>query len=197
MEIIRGIEQRSPEWFNLRKLKMTASEAQAISACGKGLETYITELCCNYFSNAEEERYTNKDMQRGIELEAEAKNLYELETGNKIEQVAFVIYNEFVGCSPDGLVGNDGLVEIKCHNNIKHFKMLLGEPIESGYIWQMQMQMLICERLWCDYVAYNPNFKDLFIIKRIERDIEMQQKLLRGFERGKELIKLITNRIGG
>lgn len=82
-----NFEQGTPEWFAIRKNKMTASNAQAIGNNGKGLETYITELMAESYSNAEKEQFTSKDTERGNELEPLARDMYELMTGTTVEQV--------------------------------------------------------------------------------------------------------------
>jgi len=190
MKIV-DVEQRSQEWFELRSKKMTASHAQAISANGKGLITYIREMMCEFYSFGETESYTNKFMEHGIENEEIACMVYEFEFGNKVNKVGFVIYNDYVGCSPDGMINDDGLVEIKCPSDKVYFNLLLDNKIDPKYLWQMQMQMLVCNRKWCDYVVYNPNFKQQIYIERVERDELMIDKLLKGLESGEKLIKEI------
>jgi hypothetical protein len=123
--IIHNVEQGTPEWFAIRKMKMTASEAQAIAANGKGLETYIRNLMKDSYSSAEKEHFTSKDTERGNELEPLAREIYELTTGRTVQQVGFIEYDEFVGFSPDGLVDEDGGTEIKCLNDEKHFSLMI------------------------------------------------------------------------
>jgi len=190
---ISTIIQGSPEWYIERALSLTASHGQEISANGKGLETYVKKKMAEYYSTAERTNYESVDMQRGNELEYQARAIYELEKGVSVKEVGFVRMNEYVLASPDGLVEENGLVEIKCHNDVKHFSLILeGEKlIEKKYIWQMQMQMLVTGRKWCDYCAFNPNFKDTLLVFRIEADEEMHEKLLLGIEAGIELIKTI------
>jgi putative phage-type endonuclease len=186
---VYNFEQRSPEWFEIRKLKMTASHAQAIGNCGKGLDSYIQELCQEYYSSAEKEGFSNKHTERGNDLEDSAGFLYECETGNKTGKVGFVVWNDFVGCSPDLLVNDDGLAEIKCPDDKAYFDLLLTNEIDTKYIWQMQMQMLICGRFWCDFVAYNPHYKKELIIIRVLRDEKKQTDLLKGFAIGEQKIR--------
>lgn len=188
---IHNLEQCSPEWFEIRKLKMTASNATPIGANGAGLKTYILDLVAEHLSSAEPERYTNEHIERGNALEADARMVYELETGRKVEQVGFITSGDYVGCSPDGLVGDDGLVEIKCKSDKNHLKQLLeGEKgIESAYKNQMQMQMFVTGRKWCDFVCYNPNFEKCIYIHRIEVDEKYQAKLVEGLKTGEKMIK--------
>ena len=196
-----NVEQKSPEWFELRKqYPLTASEAQAIGNQGRGLETLVMEKMAEKYSTADREQITNEHIERGVELEPQARSLYELETGNEVKEVGFVTnanISKFGGASPDGLIGNDGLIEIKCFEDSKHFKMTLEEDfeIESKYVWQMQMQMLICERKWCDFVAYNPNYKKSFLIKRITPDLVIQEKIRTGLAMGEQLINKIESKI--
>ena len=188
---IHNFEQRTEDWYNIRKGKMTASNAETIIANGKGLETYIYNLMAEYYSSAEKENYINADMQRGIDLEPEARLEFEFYTDLDVQEVGFIEYNEFIGVSPDGLVGDDGLIEIKCPNDSIYFKLLLSNNIKPEYIAQMQMQMYVTDRQYCYFVSYNPNFEKSLYIKKINRDEEMIDKLKKGLERGTELIKEI------
>ena len=188
---IHNFEQRTEDWYNIRKGKMTASNADTIIANGKGLETYIYNLMAEYYSSAEKENYINADMQRGIDLEPEAKIEFQFYTGLDIKEVGYVEFNEYILVSPDGLIGNDGLIEIKCPNDSIYFKLLLSNNIKPEYIAQMQMQMYVTERQYCYFVSYNPNFEKSLYIKKINRDEEMIDKLKKGLERGTELIKEI------
>lgn len=201
MQII-NIQQKTPEWFALRvKYPLTASEAQAIANQGKGLETLVWEKMTERFSIADKERYSNKDLERGVELEPLAREMYELETGNKVEEIGFVINEEIStvgGASPDGkITGQKGLLEIKCFDDKKHFQMIVDKKekgdfkIESQYEWQMQMQMLFTEEEWVDFLAYNPNFKESLLIKRVYADKEKQEEIIKGLKQGEELINKI------
>lgn len=186
--IIHRMEQRSDEWFEMRKGKMTASNAQAISANGKGLETYIIGLLAEKYSN-NREHYTNGDMDRGVELEEAARMTYELEY-EKVEQVGFIEMDELVGCSPDGLVGDEGGIEIKCPNDEKFFKIMVNgeKEIDPKYRLQVQMCLLISERKWWDIAFYNPNFDKNLLVFRIYPDMAMQEKLIMGIAKGKALM---------
>jgi putative phage-type endonuclease len=196
MKII-NVEQGTKEWFDLRKGLLTASHAQAIAANGKGLITYVKEKMCEVYSTAEKETYSNKAMENGVELEEYAAIAYEFETGRETERIGFVKYNDYIGASPDRIVGDDGLVEIKCPSDKTFFNLLLDNKIDSKYMWQMQMQMLITERKWCDYVVYNPNFDKSLVIIRVLPDEKKFQKLLEGFKAGEALIKEIRSNMEG
>ena len=192
---IHEMEQRSDEWFAIKKGKASASRAQAIGNGGKGLENYVIEIMAEYYSIAERENYINEHMQRGIELEPIAKQVYELEHDCEVREIGFAEYNEYIGCSPDGLVGKDGMIEIKCPCDRIYLGILINEKIDSGYVWQCQMNMLILKRKWCDLIFYNPNFKKSMYIKRLKADKKTHEKLLKGFEKVEEEIIKIKNKI--
>lgn len=192
------VEQGSPEWFEVRKGKMTASKATAIGNYGKGLETYIIEMMAESMSSGEKDGFKSKDTERGNLYEPIARKVYALETGLDVRQVGFIEYNEFVGCSPDGLMDlEDGGLEIKCPDDTKYFKYLLNgeEEIDSGYIWQIQMNLLITGRKWWDLVIYNPNYSKSMLIYRILPDQEKFKELLVGFKKGAEKIIEIKEKI--
>lgn len=193
MKIYKDINQGSPEWFEIRVGKVTASHAQAIGNNGKGLENYILEVVAEMFSSSEKEHYSNEHTERGNELEPIARSMYELQNDVEVEEIGFAEYNDFVGCSPDGLVGKDGMIEIKCPDDKTYFNLLMNEKIDNAYIWQCQMNMLILERKWCDLVFYNPNFEKSMKIFRLEPDKEMFSKLKEGFAKAeKEIIRMIS-----
>lgn len=193
MQIV-NLEQGTPEWDKLRAKRMTASHAQAIASCGKGLDTYITGKMMDLYSRGEKKRFKSGAMEQGNELEDSAGFVYEADTGILTKKVGFVIYSEVVGCSPD-LFAEDktgkGLVEIKCPEDKEFFRRLLGGAIESKYIWQMQMQMMICDLPWCDHVNYNPNFKKCLLVDRVFADDKKQNDLSRGFFKGEKLMEEI------
>ena len=193
---IHKVEQRSDEWFALRKGRMTASNAQCISANGKGLESYIIGMLAEKYSN-NTERYSNGDMERGVELEEQARMTYEIER-EKVEEVGFIELDEFTGCSPDGLIGEDGGIEIKCPNDVNFFKLLVDgrKAIDAKYLWQVQMCMLVSERKWWDLTFYNPNFDKNMLVFRIEPDYASREKLIMGIEKGKKIINELEQKYG-
>lgn len=197
MSKIHDVEQGSPEWFDIRMGKMTASHAQAIGNCGKGLDTYITELMSEFFSSKEKEQFSNSHTDRGNEYEPTARELYEFENDVEVKEVGFVEFNEYVGASPDGLVGEDGGVEIKCIDDKDFFKHLLNgeKEVDSKHIWQIQMNLLITGRKWWDLIIYNPNYKKSMCVYRILPDVEKFNGLREGFQKGEEMIKNIKKQI--
>jgi putative phage-type endonuclease len=200
MKLHNDIIQGSDEWFAIRKqYPLTASNAQAIGNQGKGLETLCYDKMAERYSKGIKEQYTNEHTERGQILEDEARTIYEMETGNKVTQVGFVTNEEIskvAGASPDGLVNEDGLIEIKCFADTKHFKMILeGLKPEPQYVWQMQMQMLITEREWVDFVAYNPNYEKSILVTRVVQDKVMQEKIKTGLVIGEKILNEIINKI--
>lgn len=185
---IHKIDQRSEEWFEIRRGKMTASEAQCIAANGKGLESYIYRVMAEKYSK-NRDNYTNGDMERGIALEDAARETYEIECA-AVDQVGFIELDEFVGCSPDGLVGQDGGVEIKCPNDVIFFRLMTDgrKAIDPKYEWQAEMSMYISGRKWWDLLFYNKNFDKNMQVFRFTPDIMRREKLILGIEKGKKLI---------
>lgn len=167
-EIVQG----SKEWFEIRKLKFTASKASEIMTAGAGLETLVKELLQDCYSSGEYEEYSQKykndAMKRGNDFEAMARMVYEFETGNTVTEVGFVELNEHVGASPDGFVDGDaegkGLVEIKNHSDKVYLELLFSEKIDPKYLKQMQYQMYVTGQKWCDYMGFNPNFGQTTVI---------------------------------
>lgn len=192
MKIYEGIEQGTREWKQLRELKFTASHASTIMANGKGLQTLVKKMLAEYYSSGEYEEYSseykNSQMQRGNDFEDKARMIYELETGEEVKQVTFVELNKFVGASPDGLVGEHGLIEIKNHNDEVFLQLVLDKKIDKKYLDQMQMQMYVTGRQWCDYFGFNPNFNPSFVKIRVFRDPNKLALLEDGLKTGVGLL---------
>ena len=186
---IHRMEQRSPEWFAVRDLKLSASHASTIAANGKGLVSYVNELLQDHYAITEKENYTNAAMQHGIEMESSAAFLYSVETGNEVDHVGFIEHNEHVGMSPDGLIGEKGGLEIKCPSKKAYFQLMLDEKIDPKYYAQIQMCLLISGREWWDYCVYSGDFKKNLFIKRVFPDEKVFARLESGFKMGIELIK--------
>lgn len=190
MEII-NVEQGSEDWFKAREFKLTGSHAQEIGNYGKGLDTYCLKLASEYYSTATKEHFTSKDTERGNELEPIARGMYELDRGVEVVEVGFIKISDYVGCSPDGLVGDDGLIEIKSPDDIGHFRMIINgeKEIDSKYLWQVQMNLLLTDRKWADLIFYNPNFKENMIVYRILPDKEKHEELNKGIEKGVKMLQ--------
>jgi len=174
------IEQGTPEWFMQRLGKVTASRITDVLAKVKtgeaaAREDYRTELVVQRLTNDPGESFTNAAMEWGTQTEPMARIAYEAQANVFVEQIAFVDHPtiEWFGCSPDGLVGETGLLEIKCPNSKTHIKYLLGGKPPAKYVPQMQCQMAVTGRKWCDFVSYDPRLPEdlqLFVV-RLERDV--------------------------
>lgn len=175
---IYNFEQWTDEWKNIRKFKLTASNAATIAVVWKWLETYCFEIVADWFSKWIANNFTNEHLSRWNELEPLARELYELETWNKVDEVWFIEHNDFIGCSPDWLIWDDWWVEIKCLMDKKHFwHIIWEEKIDSWHIAQIQMCLFITGRKWWDYILFNPNYEKSLIIHRIEPDLDFFKKL--------------------
>lgn len=174
-----AILQGTPEWFEQRRGKVTASRIADLMAKTKtgysaSRQNYLMQLLCERLTGKVEEGYKSSAMQRGSELEDEARNWYQLETGEIVEQVSFIDHPsiDFAGASPDGLVGEDGLIEIKCPNTATHIETLRTEKPSERYYKQMQWQMAVTGRKWCDFVSFDDRLPSrlAYFCKRIPRD---------------------------
>ena len=173
---------------------MGASHAQAIAAQGAGLQSYITQMMGDYYSIAPKESFSNHHTERGIELEESAATIFSFDHNVVVKKIGYVEYNSYVGASPDLFVGEDELGEIKCLASAGHLNALLGK-IESKFIWQVQMQLLVCEKKVGHLIFYNPNFDQYLVVHRIEPDQAKFEKLKKGFAIGEALIKEIEGKM--
>jgi putative phage-type endonuclease len=118
----------------------------------------MATLVCERLTGKQAEGFTNAAMQWGTDHEDEARSAYEFELGVTVEKVGFLDHPsiDMAGASPDGLVGAEGLVEIKCPETKGHIETLLSKKVPEKYIKQMQWQMACTGRQWCDFVTYDP-----------------------------------------
>ena len=162
-------EQQSDEWFAVRLGKVTASHFSDVLNKKTGRKTYMFRLFGERLSGEPYEAYSNKTMDRGSEVEAEAKAYYEALYG-VVEQVGFVELNDNVGCSPDGLI-KDGLIEIKCPFPSTHARYIINNILPAEYRPQVQGQLWVTGRKWCDFISFDPRVKDRPFWKiRVYRD---------------------------
>jgi len=173
------IEQGSHEWHQLRLGKVTASRiadltAKTRSGWGASRANYKAQLIVERLTGQPTEFYTNAAMQWGTDNEPLARAAYEFMTDNEVTEIAFIDHPTIAmtGASPDGLVGDDGMLEIKCPNTATHIETLLGAEIDGKYIKQMQWQMACAGRKWCDFVSFDPRLPAELQLKiiRVERD---------------------------
>jgi hypothetical protein len=192
---VHNFQQGTPEWLKARLGKFTASHASAIATNGDGLRTLCYEKAAEIMTGVLGESYKNADMDRGNELEPTARNMYEMETGNVVTQVGFIESDVWTGCSPDGLVGTDGMVEIKNKKDTLFLRYLMERKIDPAHEWQMQYQMWVAEREWVDYVVYNDNFAKV-IITRVHRNEMSVAKCCVGRNAGVQIVKGIFKEVG-
>jgi putative phage-type endonuclease len=175
--------QGSPEWLAERAGKVTASALVNVvmKKDAAGYQNYMAQLICERLTGQSVETYKSAAMQAGSDTEPQARAFYELESGLSVVECGFVPHATIAnaGASPDGLVGELGLVEIKCPEPAKHIKNLMGGTIDRTYALQMQWQMECTGREWCDFVSFNPAFPDhlKISIRRVYADHELQREL--------------------
>ena len=172
MKII-DCQQRSDEWYHIRMGRITASHFSDVMNKKTGRDTYMMRLLAERVTGIRMESYQNKYMEDGIENEPQAREYYSWVTSNEVNEVGFVEMDKDVGCSPDGLIGTDGLIEIKCPIVTTHLKYIIKNALPPEYKPQIQGQMWICKRKWCDFVSFSPEYlkQPMFSI-RVERDVE-------------------------
>lgn len=173
------MDQRSPEWFAARLGKVTASRVADVIArtqkgWGSGRANYAAELVAERLTGKVTEGYTNGAMQWGIDNEEEARLAYSFRQDVDVMEVGFVDHPaiDMTGASPDGLIGADGLLELKCPMTATHIGTLLGQSVPSKYITQIQWQLACAGRQWCDFASYDPRLPEsmrLFVL-RVQRD---------------------------
>lgn len=182
LEVVQGTE----EWRQARCGSLGASALHEVVAKTKtgwsaSRANRLAALVVEQLTGVPQETYQNAAMQHGIEREPEARTAYEFMTNSSVKKIGLVRHPNIGGthASPDGLIDVDGSLEIKCPQPAQHLSTLIGEPIASKYVIQMQWQMRCCERSWCDFVSYSPAFPgsmSLFI-KRVPRDDKMIAEL--------------------
>ena len=174
-EIIQGDDT----WKQLRLGKVTASRvadmvARTKSGYGASRANYAAQLIAERLTGVAVDGFTNAAMQHGTDTEPEARNAYCFYSGWDVQEVAFVPHPTIAdaGCSPDGLVGDDGLIEIKCPNTATHLDTLLGQSTPARYIDQIQFQMACTGRAWCDFISYDPRLPEnmRLFVRRVMRD---------------------------
>lgn len=185
------IEQRSADWFAARCGSLGASQiADALAKAKDGKTPGSTsinlraKLVVERLTGVQEDGFKNAAMQHGIDNEDAARMAYEARTGEFVSQVGLYRHPFIEGthASPDGLVGETGLVEIKCPNSATHIETIKTAKIGTKYLYQMQWQMACADREWCDFVSYDPRMPDnlRLWIKRVKRDDKLIAELEAG-----------------
>lgn len=156
-------EDKHAEWLQARLGKVTSSNIwKVVKRTKTGWSDYrrshMVELLAEKLTGQPTEYYLSQAMQWGLETEPQARVAYEMRQGVYVETTGFVPHHRIpsAGCSPDGFVGDDGMVEIKCPETRTHIRYLVDAEIDEKYVLQMQWQMACCQRQWCDYVSFDP-----------------------------------------
>lgn len=188
MNIIYDIEQGTDEWLQLRLGKLTASRFKDVLAKGRGnalsktRQSYMYQLAAEILTGEPVESFKSSAMEWGNECEPRARAAYELKHDIDTTQCAFVEHSDRIGVSPDGLVGDKGLLEIKCPSTVTQIQRYLDGTFPSEYKAQVQGQIWVCEREWCDFVSFDPRinadaeyfeirvFRDEDYIKQLEAE---------------------------
>jgi predicted phage-related endonuclease len=204
---IHNVEQNSPAWMNLRLGIITASSMKDVLSKGRSKtatsvtrQTYMDKLMGEQLSGRFPSNYTNEAMMMGHELEKYAREYYERATGNKVTQVGFITNHDdigTVGFSPDGLIGEDGVLEIKSRMDHVQVRVLLNDAPSPEHYAQMQCGLWVSERQWCDYVSFNEYIPPF--IRRVHRDDEfianMREQVIEFYAEMTANLKILTDKV--
>jgi len=180
------IEQGTQEWFAARMGKVTASRvadvvAKTKTGYGASRANYAGQLIAERLTGVVVEGFTNDAMRWGTENEPEARTAYQFATDCDVEQVGFVPHPTITesGASPDGLIGDIGMLEIKCPNTSTHIETLRGRKVPEKYVTQIQWQLACTGRKWCDFVSYDPRMPEemRLFVSRVHRDDKRIEEL--------------------
>lgn len=189
--------QGGPEWHACRCGVPSASSFDCIITTegkpSKQREQYLYKLAGERVTGMAEETYTNGAMQRGKEMEAEARRFYTFHTGKEVVEVGFCLADGGYGASPDGLVSEDSCLEIKCPQLATHVGYLLENKLPTKYFQQTQGQLLVTERKYVDFISYYPAMKPLII--KVERDEKFIKVLRIELDVFCQQLEEITNKI--
>jgi len=182
MKIIECV-QKTPEWYAARGGKPTASNFDKLLTTdgkqSKQRTKYMYQLAAERVSGVFEEGYQSAAMQRGCEVEEEARRFYEFTTGYEVQRVGFCLSDcGRFGCSPDGLIGDDGGMQIKCPTAAVHVGYLIENKLPTDYFQQVQGELYVTGRKWWDFISYYPGLQPVVI--RVTPESWFHQAL--GFE---------------
>ena len=180
------MEQRSAEWFAARLGKVTASRVSDVTArtrsgWGASRAKYAAQLVVERLTGVKAAEFVSPAMQWGTDQEPLARDAYRHTRPDDVIETGFIDHPTIPasGASPDGMVGKEGLVELKCPDTATHIETLLGEPIPLRYHLQMQWQLACTGREWCDFVSYDPRMPERLqlYIQRVPRDVAVISSL--------------------
>lgn len=213
----RNIYQGTPEWFNERLFHFTSSELyklltkpkskqdQEAGKPSKTAEEYIFEKLAEDLTGRYDDSLDTKALKWGEDHEADARLAYETITGRTVDLCGFIEWSKIFGGSPDGLVGEDGIIEIKCpYTTANHVKYLLLESqyelngLKPEYYTQIQGNLLVTDRKWCDFISYDPRcVRPDFALKilRVNRDEEHIKRIKDALNDAERIKAQITDKI--
>jgi len=201
MEYRYDIAQNSPEWAKARLGKFTASTAAKLlmAPSTQGYTDLIHTVTFERIAGQVPEGYSNEWMVRGKELEPLALQAYEIETFQKVVPVGIVIKSDWIACSPDGLIGEEGLIEVKCPKFSTHLDYFFSRKPPKDYFAQMQFQMMVTGRLWCDFFSFHPSLPPCRITVQRDNEFisEISAKLLEAIELVKQRIQKLQEAKNG
>jgi putative phage-type endonuclease len=205
MNIIETCEQGSAEWAQMRLGKVTASRVKDVMTNGRGsapsktAESYMMELIAELLTGQSKPFFENDAMRWGTETEPQARAMYQINNDFvEVKEVAFIELNDDIGMSPDGLIGDDGLLEIKCPTTTTQLKRALSDDYSEDYKEQIQMQLWVSGRKWCDFVSFDPRLdcSASYLQKRVYRNEdyinEMEKKVNAFIKEMKNKILILT-----
>lgn len=189
-------EQRSPEWYAARLGRITASHFADVLSSGSTRKTYMMKLLAERMTGEPLENYNNKWMQEGTEAEPLARQYYEGLNGIKVEQVGFIQLGDDIGASPDGLIGEDGALEIKCPLPNTHLGYILTNKLPSEYKAQVLGALWVTGREWVDFVSFESRVKSRpYWSIRVERDEKYIEELAKAVREFADELNTLTEKV--
>jgi len=183
------VEQRSDEWFKIRRGKITSSEIHKIMGkdeLSDTAKTYLLEKISEYFGGAASSA-SGPALDWGIEWEPTAVDVYAKYTNTVVDKASFIVHSDHYGGSPDGLVAPDGIIEVKCpYTSVKHFKhgLIVSDAtfkkIASDYYYQCISNMICANAKWCDFISFDPRVDGQYtmFIYRLHRNEDEVKNML-------------------
>lgn len=176
MQII-DCQQGTDEWFEAKLGVVSTSNFSKVLNKGSGRKLYMRKLAAERLTGVTQVSYSDGNMEAGQTLEPAARGYYELLHDCIVDEVGFVKRDEWTGCSPDGLVGTEGEIEIKCPIPSTHIENILRGKMQTVYTPQVQGQLWVTDRKWCDWISYCPSMPRRLFCVRVFRDEEYIKEL--------------------
>ena len=199
------MQQGTQEWLQARCGRFTASRMADLTAKTKSgpsasRKNYLAELLIERMTDTPTDTFTSAAMQWGTDNEPEARRLYELAHFVTVDEVGFIrhpVY-DYAGASPDGLIGSDGAIEIKCPNTATHIDTLRSRKVPDKYYKQIQWVLDCTQRDWCDFVSYDPRMKHqrlVMFVTRVARDDNMIEALRNEVEAAETELRQLVDEV--